>query len=556
MIPKHYSLKAEHPQSYEIHDSRDGKTFHIAKHGLDLAMHGKLSKIQKFEEGGPVQGQTLGSRIGYPGSPKTPPKNYYEGGETRSGFDPMDLHGNPEATPENPLGTDVLPPPSASTPEQNPYSAPATSPGELPAATPGNPSMLSAELASAGPQAAPASPGAAPGAQATPFGAPISAIQDAENKIKAGADAEEHAKQLESKAWSDYSQSLSTRPSVQQLMAEKRAQNDKLGEEIMKGKIDPDRWWNDKGTGGKIAAGIGMILGGLGAGATGGPNMALETINKAIDRDIDAQKSDKSNKMSLWHMNRSAMQDDMNAELTTRNQMLTAVQAQIQKYATQAGGPQAQARVAPQILQLEQQKNMNSWMSSHLSGGTPGAEAAHVKELQVMQMVRPDLYKDMEAKYIPGVGVSRVPVTEKDRDALKTYDDLEKSVNEAIDFQKHEAGSLGTFPGSANNARAQSIKNSLVLNSNKLAGLNRLTEQELRLFQESAGDPGSFRTAASLAKFDQFKKEIQRKKQTEMMHLGVTPFQKAPTDRVALEWANANPNDPRAKQIKSRLGMH
>ena len=55
--------------------------------------------------------------------------------------------------------------------------------------------------------------------------------------------------------------------------------------------IDPNHWWNSKSTGGKILAGIGMILGGMGGGlAHTGRNPAMEVINNAIGQDIDAQR--------------------------------------------------------------------------------------------------------------------------------------------------------------------------------------------------------------------------------------------------------------------------
>ncbi len=56
--------------------------------------------------------------------------------------------------------------------------------------------------------------------------------------------------------------------------------------------VDPDRWWNNKSTGGKILAGVGMFLGGVGGGAQGtGRNVALEVMNKAIDDDMRAQSA-------------------------------------------------------------------------------------------------------------------------------------------------------------------------------------------------------------------------------------------------------------------------
>jgi len=54
--------------------------------------------------------------------------------------------------------------------------------------------------------------------------------------------------------------------------------------------VDPEKWWNDRSTGQKIAGFIAAIVGGLVQGRTGGRNSGLDMINQAIDRDIDAQK--------------------------------------------------------------------------------------------------------------------------------------------------------------------------------------------------------------------------------------------------------------------------
>lgn len=55
--------------------------------------------------------------------------------------------------------------------------------------------------------------------------------------------------------------------------------------------IDPDRYWHNKSTGGKILAIIGVGLGGFGSGLTGGQNGALNMFQSAITNDIDAQKA-------------------------------------------------------------------------------------------------------------------------------------------------------------------------------------------------------------------------------------------------------------------------
>lgn len=57
-IPKHYKLAKEHSDSYEIHDSRDKKHFHVAKKDLNLGMHDKLAKMPKLADGGEVDQET------------------------------------------------------------------------------------------------------------------------------------------------------------------------------------------------------------------------------------------------------------------------------------------------------------------------------------------------------------------------------------------------------------------------------------------------------------------------------------------------------------------
>jgi hypothetical protein len=61
-------------------------------------------------------------------------------------------------------------------------------------------------------------------------------------------------------------------------------------------KVDPNRYWNEMSTGKHIQTGIGIALSGLGQGylaaaGVNAPNMAMEMVKGAIDRDVDAQKA-------------------------------------------------------------------------------------------------------------------------------------------------------------------------------------------------------------------------------------------------------------------------
>ena len=81
------------------------------------------------------------------------------------------------------------------------------------------------------------------------------------------------------------------------------------GQEIANQKQDQGRLWNNTSTGNKVLAALSVALGGIGSGMTGKSNLALDAINKAIDRDIEAQKDDKN---SLYN---AYLQEYKNSEL-------------------------------------------------------------------------------------------------------------------------------------------------------------------------------------------------------------------------------------------------
>jgi hypothetical protein len=84
-----------------------------------------------------------------------------------------------------------------------------------------------------------------------------------------------------------------------QARAQMNAEIDKQAKDIADQKIDPHRLWNSKSAGQQAASLIGIVLGGIGAGMSGGPNMALQVIDKQIERDINAQTAELGKKENL-----------------------------------------------------------------------------------------------------------------------------------------------------------------------------------------------------------------------------------------------------------------
>ncbi|MBV9311548.1 MAG: hypothetical protein JOZ84_02790 [Methylobacteriaceae bacterium] len=87
-----------------------------------------------------------------------------------------------------------------------------------------------------------------------------------------------------------------------QRMAEQRAREEKslqhvdaLAADVRGKKIDPDHFYGESKTGGRIMAGIAMALGAYASAINKGPNYAMEIINKRIDDDIAAQRANLQN---------------------------------------------------------------------------------------------------------------------------------------------------------------------------------------------------------------------------------------------------------------------
>lgn len=107
--------------------------------------------------------------------------------------------------------------------------------------------------------------------------------------------------------------------------------------------VDPDRYFG-RHAGGRMSAALAVALGAIGSSLTGGPNQALQIINAAIDRDIQAQEHDIQNARSAANMQgmalsqfRSILGDEEAAKAATRA-------AHLQSFLTRLDGQMAYAQ--------------------------------------------------------------------------------------------------------------------------------------------------------------------------------------------------------------------
>lgn len=137
------------------------------------------------------------------------------------------------------------------------------------------------------------------------------------------------------------------------------AERDQSYENTKNQKIDPHQYWNSKDSHSKTQAIIGMALAGIGQGLQGSDhNVAIDMINKQIDRDIAAQKANMDQKNNLFKHNLERTRNEDEAYAITRNQMAGMSAAQLQLAAAKSGDPMATARAQQTLGQLQQDYDM------------------------------------------------------------------------------------------------------------------------------------------------------------------------------------------------------
>lgn len=121
------------------------------------------------------------------------------------------------------------------------------------------------------------------------------------------------------------------------------------------GHIDPNHYFENRGTFGNVRTALGMLLGGIGAGLTGGENPVLKYVNAQIDRDIDSQKANLGKKENLLNANLKQYGNLKDAMVATKMAYAGMMEAQINKLVAQNKSPlaQAQAQKALASMQLE-----------------------------------------------------------------------------------------------------------------------------------------------------------------------------------------------------------
>lgn len=307
-----------------------------------------------FKANGGEVGPTLGSMIGYPGSPTTAPKKMADG----TPDEPVQPESQPMMTPmaapaQAPVVVNVNSGPSGGS--MGPTGGPGPQPSQ------GVNEQTGATAPTAPPQAVAPIPQPSPTPQMTPEAPPAPGANDpygvnATSEAFGQGIAEKQAGILgESAAQS--SEGMGQAAALQQQVAAQQQQvadyqshykdledeRSHFMHDVENQHIDPKHYQSTMGVGNKIATAIGMILGGFGA-AAGQENGGVAMFNKLIQQDIDAQKSNLGKSENLLNANMKQFGNLRDATDMTRVMKMDLISNQLKLEAAKAQSPMAKAK--------------------------------------------------------------------------------------------------------------------------------------------------------------------------------------------------------------------
>lgn len=187
---------------------------------------------------------------------------------------------------------------------------------------------------------------------------------------KAGADAANAKSVLEGQEAikraaevAQFNEAEALRQQAEQAAINKRqAKLDAMGADYAGMKIDSNNYWADKSTGDKIMAGLAIGLGGYG----GRPNIALENLNKAIERDIDIQKANIDKAGNSLTQQKGMFSDflkktgnEQEARLKTHGMALEALKAQTEALMASTNNDLVKANGQMQLANISQAQVAN-----------------------------------------------------------------------------------------------------------------------------------------------------------------------------------------------------
>lgn len=507
MAKRKHMLISEDDHGFLIHDG--DKPFAVAKRGVAEDMHERIRGLPKYALGGVVE---TDAPLPKPGSFEEAQQKDIEAGFVPPP-EPAPLPGTFRYAQMKDAGT--LPSPAEVVlaerapadaqvpPEEIAASVPTPSPQEI---------ATKADNAQRAMTMAPVIAEAKAGAKLQAEG--IQAQTDAEIGLQEAQSKFYEAQKLDEQA-------AAQKKRMDDLLAQQQkieSENTALYQAAMNNKIDPNRVYSNMSTGNRILASIAIILGGAGSGGDPAKNAALNVINKAIDRDIEAQMKAGDNARNLYQINLQKYRDVGAAMDATRLQMNSIAQGQLAALSSKFGGEKAKANGQALLGALKSQSAITQagLLEKH----------SQIMENMAQAEAKKNAAGGKNAEFlVPGYGYAQVKPSEKDRDVLARTKNVIAGINE---LQQRAAKIGTTVPGSKEDKINKAKVADTILKMKEIYNLGVLNPADKEIIGELIADPGAFMTGRSIEQLESAKKSVMGVEASTLQKLGLGQQEAAP----------------------------
>lgn len=260
--------------------------------------------------------------------------------------------------------------------------------------------------------------------------------------------------------------------------------------EIEAGAIDPGKFWKERSTGNTIGAALAVAFGAVGSALAGGKNMGLEQIEKAIDRDLDAQEKNLDKKK--WEAGQlgalyAAEKERLGDKLAARNEAKIAALSMAARQAERLAKMQNSEDAWIKFRQIENMRDARiadlraknedriKEVQSYKTVAPMGGGAPKVKPPNGYTIRDPATGKEKFVEFAPGLSDGEKSEARKRAAAVNNWlwntHRMEQQANlGAFDSDFRAAAEGMTFSKDTAKGQGQSTKDSIESTENKVRG--------------------------------------------------------------------------------------
>lgn len=300
------------------------------------------------------------------------------------------------------------------------------------------------------------------------------------------------------------------------------------------GKVDPNRFWQNKSTGEKVTASIAIALGALGGAMNGtGKNLALDQIDKAIDKDIAEQERTYTQKKDSIAAGQTALANLQNglqnmeaSKLALKKEMLFAAENKLNNMMASVNSQEKIGTLKMMQAELQAKRAnidkelLNQMMESNAFNYAEGGQG-FTSMGQIPQKLRDQSVK-VGNEYKLATSAEARKRLETSLPAYKAQYSLGNELKDII--QKSSVAGRKLSPETK--SRLNTIGAQITENIKTIGVLGTLDNGLLDFAKNIQGDPTAIFSSGSTASIEQYLKNLKEREDRELQQ-GIVGFRSA-----------------------------